>query len=154
MNIETPTARRGWYGAFDLTQRSTFSYFTEEGLRFADVDRNGHINNVAFTEFFENTRVRYLTEVVPLERTDSVGFVVAHLSIDYLAQLYYPGRVTSGIRLVEVRRSSLVLGQAVFHDEVAMATGHTIIVTVNRQTGRGAPLPDATRAMVTEMLKQ
>jgi acyl-CoA thioester hydrolase len=129
-------SRRGWYGSFDLTQPQTFDYFTEESLRFADLDRNGHVNNVAFTTFFENTRVRYLTDVVPLPRGEHVGFVLAHLSIDYLAQLYYPGVIRSAACVVEVRNSSLVLGQAVFREAQPTATGHAIMVIIDQRSGK------------------
>ena len=39
----SPTVQRGWYGSFDLTARRSFSFFTEESLRFADLDHNGHV---------------------------------------------------------------------------------------------------------------
>ncbi len=145
MTAESPSLRRGWYGSFDLTKPASFAYFTAESLRFADLDRNGHVNNVAFTTFFENTRVRYLGGEVDLSRRAGVGFVVAHVSIDYLAQLFYPGDIRSGIRIVEVRKSSLVLGHAVFRDDVATATGHSIIVIVDKASGRALSFDDAQR---------
>src|SRR6185369_9691121 len=134
--MESPTARRGWYGPFDLTKPETFDFFTEESLRFADLDRNGHVNNVAFTTLFENTRVRHLTEIVKLQHSEHVGSVLAHLSIDYLAQLFYPGRVRSAVRVVEVRKSSLVLGQAIFRDGQATATGHAVMVVMDKRNGK------------------
>jgi acyl-CoA thioester hydrolase len=147
------TARRGWYGQFDLTKPATFTYFTDESLRFADLDRNGHVNNVAFTTFFENTRVRYLTDVFATAAGAKLGFVLAHLSIDYLAQLFYPGNIRSGIRLVEVRNSSVVLGQAVFRDNHATAVGHGIMVTIDKQTGRALPFGDELRGKLEALVQ-
>ncbi len=146
MTTENPAQRRGWYGRFDLTKPATFAYFTDEALRFADLDRNGHVNNVAFTTFFENTRVRYLSEQVSLSRRPGIGFVVAHVSIDYLAQLYYPGDIRSGIRIVEVRKSSLVLGHAVFRDDAVTASGHSIIVIIDKQSGKASSFDAAQRS--------
>ena len=34
--------------AIDLTSRETFPFWTREIIRFADLDRYGHVNNVAF----------------------------------------------------------------------------------------------------------
>ena len=152
MNVQSPTSRLGWYGAYDLTARGSFPFFTEESLRFADQDHNGHVNNVASTIFFENSRVRFLTDVMPLPRSQSTGFVLAHLSIDYRAQLYYPGNVSAGTRVVEVRRSSVVLGQAVFRGDDCVACGHAIMVVIDRASGKGMPLPDALRQSVEGML--
>lgn len=147
----TPT--RGWYGSFDLTKRGTFSFFTEESLRFADLDHNGHVNNVAFTIFFENSRVRFLTELLTLPRTQSTGFVLAHLSIDYRAQLYYPGNVSAATRVVELRNSSVVLGQAIFRGEECVAHGHAIMVVIDKATKRGTPLAPELRAKAEERLR-
>ena len=153
MTATSPALRRGWYGAFDLTRQATFDYFTDESLRFSDLDRNGHVNNVAFTTFFENTRVRYLTDVVPMPRGEHIGFVLAHLSIDYLAQLYYPGLIRSGACLVEVRKSSLVLGQAVFRDEQATATGHAVMVIIDKRSGKALAFDDQQRSQLEALVR-
>jgi acyl-CoA thioester hydrolase len=153
MPDSSPTTQRGWYGSFDLTKRSTFSFFTEESLRFADLDHNGHVNNVAFTIFFENVRVRHLSETFARLRTASTGFVLAHLSIDYRAQLFYPGNVSAAARVVEVRNSSIVIGQAIFREQECVAHGHAIMVVIDKATGRGTPLTSELRAVADEQLK-
>lgn len=153
MPDSTPAAKRGWYGPFDLSQRATFSFFTEESLRFADMDHNGHVNNVAFTIFFENSRVRFLVDRLALPRTDSTSFVLAHLSIDYRAQLYYPGKVSAATRVVEVRNSSVVLGQAIFRDDACVAHGHAIMVVIDKPSGRGVPLTPDMRAKAEGFLR-
>lgn len=154
MTAQSPTLRRGWYGDYDLTRRETFAFFTEEALRFADLDRNGHVNNVAFTIFFENSRVLFLTDVLPLPRDGTNSFVLAHLSIDYRAQLYYPGNVSAATRVVEVRNSSVVLGQAIFRDEECVACGHAIMVVIDRASGRGAPIPEMLRQSIKDLLQR
>ncbi|MGE0154168.1 MAG: acyl-CoA thioesterase [Reyranellaceae bacterium] len=148
-----PAPQRGRYGSFDLTRRGTFAFFTEESLRFADLDHNGHVNNVAFTIFFENARVRFLIEKLALPRSQPLGFVLAHLSIDYRAQLFYPGNVSAAARVVEVRNSSVVIGQAIFRDEACVAHGHAVMVTIDKQSGRGVALPPELRATAEEWLR-
>ena len=46
--------------SLDLTDRRVYGFATEEHLRFADVDANGHINNGAFLQLLENARVSYM----------------------------------------------------------------------------------------------
>ncbi len=154
MTASSPVQRRGWYGSFDLTQPATFAYFIDESLRFADMDRNGHINNVAFAVFFENARVRYLGEVFAAAEQNRTGFVLAHLSIDFLAQMFYPGSVRSGVRLVEVRRSSVVIGQAVFRDGQATAVGHAVMVVADKDSGRALPFDPALRARLDALVDE
>lgn len=146
MNQAIDKPRRGWYANFDLTRRATFKFFTEESLRFADLDRNGHVNNVAFTIFIENARVSFMTQTQLVERGERIGFVVAHVSVDYLAELFYPGSISSACRVVEVRRSSLVLGHAIFRGEQCVATGHSIIVVIDHASGKSAAIPQTARA--------
>jgi acyl-CoA thioester hydrolase len=152
MTASSPDQRRGWYGSFDLTQPATFAYFTDESLRFADLDSNGHVNNVTFAVFFENARVRYLGEVFAAAERNSSSFVLAHLSIDFLAQMFYPGTVRCGVRLVEVRRSSVVIGQAVFRDGQATAVGHAVMVVADKASGRARPFEPALRARLDALV--
>ena len=50
--------------SFDLTDRRIYGFATEEHLRFADVDANGHVNNGAFLQLLENARVSYMRQIV------------------------------------------------------------------------------------------
>ena len=50
--------------SLDLTDRRIYGFATEEHLRFADVDANGHINNGAFLQLLENARVSYMRAIV------------------------------------------------------------------------------------------
>jgi acyl-CoA thioester hydrolase len=130
----------------DLKDPSAFGHLTNETLRFGDVDSNGHINNVAFLVLFENARVAYIVEHLKFMRARGLSTVVAHLDIDFRRQMFYPGTVRAGARLIEVRRSSFVLGQAIF-DQAGRcaAAGHAVIVAYDPASGRGQPIPDDVR---------
>ena len=132
--------------AIDLTNPAAFGHLTSETLRFGDVDANGHINNVAYLVLFENARVTYIAGHVRFMRERGLSTVVAHLDIDFKRQMYFPGTVRAGARLIEVRRSSFVLGQAIFDaDGGCAASGHAVIVTYDPASGRGQPIPDDVR---------
>jgi acyl-CoA thioester hydrolase len=132
--------------AIDLTDASVFGHLTSETLRFGDVDANGHINNVAYLVLFENARVTYIARHVRFMRERGLSTVVAHLDIDFRRQMYFPGTVRAAARLVEVRRSSYVLGQAIFDDEGrCVASGHAVVVAYDPASGRGQPIPDDIR---------
>lgn len=141
--------------AIDLADIKSFGFLTTEHLRFADVDANGHINNVAFVVFFENARIRYLSEQLKGLRVLTGGeVVVAHIALDLKRQMFYPGTIRAGARLIEVRRSSLVIGQAIFdQEERCAASGHVVLVSVDKQSGRGRPFESDARAAVTRLLE-
>ncbi len=89
--------------SFDLTDRRICGFATEEHLRFADVDANGHINNGAFLQLLENARVSYMRTIV---RSGLPRFrvVVGRLEIDFKRQMFYPGHATACARLLEVHQ--------------------------------------------------
>jgi acyl-CoA thioester hydrolase len=130
----------------DLTDARVFGHLTIETLRFGDVDANGHVNNVAYLVLFENARVTYIAQHMKFMRECGLSTVIAHLDIDFRRQMFFPGTVRCGARLIEVRRSSFVLGQAIFDQEGRCAAiGHAVVVAYDPASGRGQPIPDDVR---------
>lgn len=130
----------------DLSDPKVFGHLTSETLRFGDMDANGHVNNVAYLVLFESARVTYIMQHLPFMREQQLATVVAHLDIDFRRQMHFPGTVRAGARLLEVRRSSFVLGQAIFDaDGNCTASGHAVIVAFDTALGRGWPITDSVR---------
>lgn len=132
--------------SIDLTDRRRYGFVTEEHLRFADVDANGHINNGAFLQLLENARVSYLRSIV---RTGLPRFrlVVGRLEIDFKRQMFYPGRATACARLIEVHDRKCLVGHGLF-DEAGHCTAvlRAIMVSLNEETQRSAPFDPQVRA--------
>jgi acyl-CoA thioester hydrolase len=122
--------------SLDLTDRRIYGFATEEHLRFADVDANGHINNGAFLQLLENARVSYMRAIV---RTGLPRFrvVVGRLEIDFKRQMFFPGRATACARLLEVHDRKCVIGHALFDGEgQCTAVLKAIMVSLNEETHR------------------
>ncbi len=120
----------------DLTDRRIYGFATEEHLRFADVDANGHINNGAFLQLLENARVSYMRSIV---RSGLPRFrvVVGRLEIDFKRQMFYPGRATACARLLEVHQRKCVIGHGLFDGQGnCTAVLKAIMVSLNEQTHR------------------
>jgi acyl-CoA thioester hydrolase len=138
----------------DLKSRASFDFFTSESLRIADLDLNGHVNNLTFLQLFENARNRFLQERTPLVRDETRTYMLVHLDIDFAAEMHWPGTPEAACRVIEVRRSSLVFGQAVFVGDKATATGHAAIVNVDRRLRKASPFDEETRAKLAALLPQ
>jgi len=131
---------------FDLADRRTYGFATEEHLRFADVDANGHINNGAFLQLLENARVSYMRAVV---RSGLPHFrvVVGRLEVDFKRQMFYPGRATACARLLEVQARKCVIGHGLFDgDGNCTAVLKAIMVSLDEATHRSTPFSPAVRA--------
>jgi acyl-CoA thioester hydrolase len=131
--------------SLDLTDRRVYGFATEEHLRFADVDANGHINNGAFLQLLENARVSYMRAIV---RSGLPRFrvVVGRLEIDFKRQMFFPGRATACARLLEVHQRKCVIGHGLFDGEGnCTAVLKAIMVSLNEETHRSMPFEPAVR---------
>jgi acyl-CoA thioester hydrolase len=128
-----------------LTERAAFRLWTQDRLRYADTDRQGHINNAVFATFLESGRVAFLYDPTAPLAPAGCEFVLARLTVDFRAELHWPGVVDIGSTILAIGRSSLTLGQAVFADDLCAATAETVIVLTDAATRRATPFPDDLR---------
>lgn len=116
-----------------------FTSLTTDKLRYSDTDRQGHINNAVYSTFLETGRVDFLYQAgLPLTDPGTM-FALARITIDYRAEVTWPGSVTIGTRLVHVGNSSLRVEQAVFKDGACVATGESVVVQMSATTRRSQP---------------
>jgi len=132
----------------DLTDSAIFGHWTTEKIRFQDIDRLDHLNNVALATYAESGRVEFLEAAVPatLQRGNAPFWVIAQLDLHFRAQAHFPGTVRIGTCVTRLGTSSVTLGQGMFDDGRCIATAESVVVLVDPATGRGAPLPDRMRA--------
>jgi acyl-CoA thioester hydrolase len=115
----------------------------EQQTRFQDMDPNGHINNVAFAALFESARVELNRGALAFEEIDKgARFLVAAVSINYLAEGNYPDPVSIGSGVLHIGNSSWVIAQLMVQNGKAIATCDSTIV-MRRADGSG--IPDAFR---------
>jgi acyl-CoA thioester hydrolase len=116
-----------------------FPHRAVETIRFGDLDRQNHINNAVFATFLESGRVIILYGeeyglIVP-----GASFVLAHLSIDFLGEMHWPGEVEIGTAIAGIGNSSLRLGQALFVNGVCVAIADNTLVLVDKITRKPRP---------------
>ena len=138
----------------DLTNADNFPFWSHDRIRFADLDLNGHVNNISFGVYCETGRVEFresLTErSKPGEKTD---FVVVKVTLTYLRQGNYPGNVEIGTRVLKLGNSSCTIGQGIFCDGVCIGTGETIWVYTDTAKGKSLNMPDKMRDLLTPFMR-
>jgi acyl-CoA thioester hydrolase len=118
---------------------------TYDKLRYADTDRQGHINNAVFATFLETGRVEFLYDPeAPLTSPDT-SFVIASLNLQLRAELFWPGVVEIGTAVTRIGNSSIGIYQGIFQNGKCAATAETVIVHVNSSTQNSQPLSNDTR---------
>lgn len=122
-----------------------FPLKTFDKVRYADTDRQGHVNNAVFATFLETGRVEVLYNPEYPILSDGSSFVIASLKLDFLKEIRWPGQVDTGTGILKIGNSSIKILQKLFQNEACVAVAETVIVQVDDGTGRGSPLSDNAR---------
>lgn len=126
-------------GRRPMPRPEDFPYRTVETIRFGDLDRQNHVNNAVFATFFESGRVIVLYGEEYGLTVPGTSFVLAHLSIDFVGEMRWPGEVEIGTAISRVGNSSLGMEQALFVDGVCVATADNALVLVDKTTRKPRP---------------
>ena len=114
-----------------------------------DNDAFAHVNNVNYFSYFDTAVTYYeMTEKVVGLLEGPVHCVVAEVTCRYHASLAFPDRVTVGIRVASIGRSSVRYDIGVFRndEDSAAAEGHFVHVFVQRGVQKPVPIPEDARA--------
>lgn len=126
-----------------------FPFRTVDKIRYADTDRQGHVNNAAFATFLETGRVEFLYDPQHPLADDNASFVIASLNLKLLAEINWPGRVDIGTGVRRIGNSSIGLFQGLFQDGQCVATAETVIVQIDDASRRSRPLAEKARAFLS-----
>ncbi len=124
----------------DAPTLAQFPAHSYDKLRYADTDRQGHVNNSVFSTALETGRVELLHAPDTGILEEGKSFVIAHLELDFRGELTWPGQVAIGTKVDSVGRSSITLAQALFQRDQCVALARTVIVQVDDDTHRATPL--------------
>lgn len=118
---------------------------TSDKIRYADTDRQGHVNNAVFATFCETGRVEILYD--PDQPLTSAGgeFVIASLNLAFKGEIRWPGEVTIGTYVRKLGTSSIHIGQVLYQEELCVAEAETVVVQISQATRKALPLSQRTR---------
>ncbi|OBK39815.1 thioesterase [Mycobacterium sp. 1245111.1] len=134
----------------DAPTLARFSSRAFDKLRYADTDRQGHVNNSVFSTALETGRVELLYAPGAGIVETGKSFVIARLELDFRGELTWPGEVAIGTNVESVGRTSFTLAQALFQREQCVAVARTVIVQVDDATRRATALSAVAAARLRE----
>jgi acyl-CoA thioester hydrolase len=111
---------------------SAYPFTVAIPTRWADLDLLGHINNVSMAGLFEEGRGRFNQSLALDRPSRDIRWLVAAVSLNYLAEAHHPGDVTiaSGIGHIGSRSWTIVSGA--FQNGVCVATCDTTLVYTDK----------------------
>jgi acyl-CoA thioester hydrolase len=120
---------------------AAYPFRTSAEIRYADTDRQGHVNNAVFATFSEIGWVAFLYDPAHPLAPEGASFVVARLTIEFHAELFWPGTVAIGTGVTRIGRSSFKLAQGMFNGERRVASTEAVIVLFDTETRASRALP-------------
>ncbi len=124
-------------------------------LPWGDMDAFGHVNNVAYFRYFEQSRVAFLTAVawMPAGQPAGIGPIVHSTQARFRRPLAYPDRLRVGTRLTELHADRVTLEHRVVSDQsgVVAADGWAIVVCFDYAAGTKAAIPHGIRAALDRL---
>jgi acyl-CoA thioester hydrolase len=131
--------------------RQDYRWFHAITTRWMDNDAFQHVNNVIYFSYFDTAVTYYeMTENVVGLLDGPMHCVVAEVTCRYHSSLAFPDRVTVGLRMAHIGRSSVRYEVGIFRndDDVASAEGHFVHVFVERGSQRPVAIPDESRVLL------
>ena len=127
-----------------------YPFWTEEKLRNADTDRQGHVNNAVFATFFEAGRIEVLGDPRIAAITAATSIVVVRLLIDYKKELFFPGRVRIGTRTAKVGRTSFQFEQSLQSADGEHGHAEATCVLIDKASHKPTPVSEALRSFLLD----
>lgn len=136
----------------DPRARETYAIWTSHTIRYNDQDPLGHVNNAVYSTFFEAGRTSFIKPMLEkvADETTTLDFVLARITIDFLKELRYPGRVDIGTRVLRLGTKSMTFVNAVFDCETneCVATCEAVLVFFDLENRASVEPPARMRAML------
>ncbi|MET0580905.1 MAG: thioesterase family protein [Pseudoxanthomonas sp.] len=119
------------------------------GVRWGDMDAFNHVNNAQYLRYLEEARVQWLAGIPGISLTDRIGPVLAASHVNYRRPIEWPSEIAVELSIERIGNSSLTMSHRMVSStdpSVLYSDGSVVMVWVDTQTGKSAPLPEAVRA--------
>jgi len=125
-------------------------------VRFGDTDALGHVNNAVYLSWMELGRMAFTDKLLPQIDWSKTGFILAHVSIDYVEPVFLKDKVKVYMRAGKTGTKSVVLECLITktdkNGERPTAKGTNIIVAFDYVTNKSLPIPEDWKEAMTEKL--
>ena len=122
-------------------------------VHWGDMDALGHVNNTRHLRWMETVRVDFFQKLeLRTIKSETIGPVLASLSIDYHKPIFYPDNVTVGTRVAHIGNSSFRMENIVYNGAGELcASGECIIVLFDFENSKSVPLSDEMRNAIESL---
>lgn len=116
------------------------AYTTELQVRFRDIDPLYHVSHTVYVVYMQQARLEFSDVVLSIAESE-YDTVVAHLEVDYQAEVTHGDDVTVDAWISDVGSSSFTMSYAISADGERAATGESVQVVIEEETGESIEIP-------------
>ena len=119
-------------------------------IDWSDLDLLGHVNNIAFSRFFQAARVEYCGHIgLNVRQGMATGPILAASRVQFTAQLFFPGNVRILTRIKKTGGTSIVMEHALYDDKGTLcAFSEDVVVRFDFKAGTKIPLGEDVLAKI------
>lgn len=130
---------------FDVAR---YPLWTNDHVRFCDLDALGHVNNNAMGTYFENARAKLLNLITPGWPWGESIFVLVHTCITFRHELHMPARLRIGSCVTKTGNTSMHVANALFHGETPVAYSESTSVLIDAKTRKPVKISAELREII------
>lgn len=131
-----------------IFKTSRYPLWTNDHVRFCDLDALGHVNNNAMGTYFENARAKLLNLITPGWPWGEAIFVLVHTCITFRHELHMPARLRIGTCVLKTGTTSMKVANALFHGDTPIAYSESTSVLIDSQTRAPMQITDELRKII------
>ncbi len=127
-----------------------YKLWTNDHVRFCDLDALGHVNNNAMGMYFENARANFFNIVTPGWPWCETIFVLARTCITFSHELHMPAKVRIGTCITKIGTTSLHVANALWHGETPVSYSESISVLIDQKKRKPVQISEELRTVLSK----
>lgn len=118
-------------------------------VRWRDLDALNHVNNASYLTYVEEARLIWFASLPRPWVDDDISPLLAAAHVNFRRPIEWPARIAVELFVERLGTTSLTLGHRIVAEDDAQtvyADGNSVLVWIDRRSGRPTALPKAVRA--------
>lgn len=119
--------------------------------RFCETDALGHISNTVLPIWFESARAPLFKAILTSSKIEDWPFIVARISVDFIAQTYWGSRVNIATAIKKVGCKSFTIQQRAYQKDKIVAEAETVLVHFDFKEQKTKEIPEIMREKIEQI---
>src|SRR5215216_6702263 len=132
-----------------MTHPQAYPYTINIEVAFRDIDMMGHVNNAVYLSYLETARIKFLVELLELNRPGNMPLIMAEATLSYKAPAFFGEQLTIGTGVSRFGVKSFdMLYQITGADGRLVVLAKTVQVAYDYAASKTVVVPDSLKARV------